>query len=333
MTRALKPLTTAFAAGLLATGLGLSSASAQDAELQFGTTSPPGNMQSNSAEEFARRVNERIGDYGKVDVYTSSQLGNDKEMLQKLRLGTQDMSQPSTIMSTVVPEFGLFDMPYLVKDRAHMKCIAQEIIWPILAPKLEEKGYKLIGVWENGFRNISNNVRPIDTPSDLEGVKLRTPRGVWRVRMFETYGANPTPMPFSEVFVALQTGVIDGQENPYANIYAGKFHEVQKYLSETRHVYTPSFPTASLSKFNAYPEEVQKAILDTAAEVQDWTYEEAARLDDETKQKLLDAGMEFNEADRDAFVEASKPVYDTFAEEVEGGRELIDKALALADGC
>ncbi len=333
MTRALKPLTAAFAAGLLAAGLGLNSASAQDVELQFGTTSPPGNMQSNSAEEFARRVNERIGDYGKVDVYTSSQLGNDKEMLQKLRLGTQDMSQPSTIMSTVVPEFGLFDLPYLVKSREHMKCIAKEIIWPVLAPKLEEKGYKLIGVWENGFRNISNNVRPINTPEDLEGVKLRTPRGVWRVRMFKTYGANPTPMAFSEVFVALQTGVIDGQENPYSNIYAGKFHEVQKYLSETRHIYTPSFPTASLSKFNAYPEEVQKAILDTAAEVQDWTYEEAARLDDETKQKLLDAGMEFNEADRDAFVKASKPVYDTFAEEVEGGRELIDKALALADGC
>ncbi len=325
------------AGGLLLAGISapltIGQAAAQGAELQFGTTSPPGNMQSNSAEEFARRVNEKIGDAGTVQVYTSSQLGNDKEMLQKLRLGTQDMSQPSTIMSTVVPEFGLFDMPYLVKDRAHMKCIAQEIIWPELAPKLEEKGYKLIGVWENGFRNISNNVRPIDTPADLEGVKLRTPRGVWRVRMFETYGANPTPMAFSEVFVALQTGVIDGQENPYANIYAGKFHEVQEFLSETRHVYTPSFPTASLSKFNAYPEEVRTAIMEAAAETQDWTYEEAARLDEETKQKLLDAGMKLNVANRDAFVEASKPVYEAFAEEVPGGRELIDRALALADGC
>lgn len=320
------------AGSLLLAGLAAGPAAAQ-VELQFGTTSPPGNQQSNSAVDFAERVNARIGDYGKVEVYTSSQLGSDKDMLQKLRLGAQDMSQPSTIMSTVVPEFGLFDLPYLVKDREHMKCISEEIIWPILAPMIEEKGYKLIGVWENGFRHISNNVRPINTPADLQGVKLRTPQGVWRMRMFEAYGANPTPMAFSEVFVGLQTGVIDGQENPYANIYAGKFQEVQKYLSETRHVYTPSFPTASLAKFEAYPPEVQEAILEAAAETQEWTYQEAARLEDETKQKLLDAGMEFNVADREAFVEGSKPVYETFAQEVPGGQELIDKALALADGC
>jgi TRAP-type C4-dicarboxylate transport system substrate-binding protein len=133
--------------------------------------------------------------------------------------------------------------------------------------------------------------------------------------------------------VALQTGVIDGQENPYANIYAGKFQEVQKYLSETRHVYTPSFPTVSLARFEAYPENVQEAILEAGRETQDWTYQEAERVEEETKQKLLDAGMEFNVADRAAFVEASKPVYEAFAEEVPGGQALIDEALALADGC
>ena len=266
-------------------------AAAQALDLKFGTTSPPGNMQHNSAEEFARRVNEKVGDQARAEVFGSSQLGDDREMLQKLRLGTLDMSQPSTIMSTIVPEFGLFDLPYLVKDRAHMECIAKEIIWPKLAPKLEEQGYKLIGVWENGFRQVSNNVRPIVTPEDLRGVKLRTPRGVWRVKMFEAYGANPTPMPFEEVITALQTGVIDGQENPYANIYAGRFHEVQEYLSETNHVYTPSFPTASLRRFNSYPQEVQDAILEAGREVQEWTYQEAEALDQETKQRLIDGGM------------------------------------------
>jgi tripartite ATP-independent transporter DctP family solute receptor len=320
--------------GALAALVASTAASAQDKiEIRFGTTNPPGGMQYLSGDEWVKRVNEKVGDLVQADIYGSSQLGDDTEMLQKVRLGTLEVSQPSTIMSTVLPEFGLFDMPYLVKDRAHMGCIAKEIVWPLFAPKLEEKGYKLVGVWENGFRQITNNVRAINKPEDLKGIKLRTPSGVWRVKMFQAYGANPTPMEFSEVFVALQTGVIDGQENPYANIYAAKFNEVQKYLSETNHVYTPSFPTASKRLFDSWPEEVQNAVLEAGAEVQGWTYDTAAKLDTDLKQKLIDGGMEFNQADREAFVAASKPVYDQFAAEVEGGAELIDKALALANGC
>jgi tripartite ATP-independent transporter DctP family solute receptor len=306
---------------------------AQSLELNFGTTNDPGGMQYLSAEEWAKRVNAALGDQAEVTVFGSSQLGTDTEMLQKLKLGTLDFSQPSTVMSSVIPQFGLFDMPYLVKDRQHADCIAKEIIWPDLAPLVEEQGFKLIGVWENGFRQITNNTRPINTPEDLQGLKLRTPSGVWRVKMFQAYGANPTPMEFSELFVALQTGVVDGQENPYANVTSAKFDEVQKYLSETNHVYTPSFPVASVRRWQSWPPEVQEAILQAGQEVQGWTLETAERLGGEVRQQLIDGGMEFNEADREAFVAASKPVYDQFAAEVEGGQELIDRALALADGC
>jgi tripartite ATP-independent transporter DctP family solute receptor len=321
------------AGGLTGALLLAGTAGAQSLELNFGTVNDPGGMQYLSADEWAKRVNEALGDQGKVEVFGSSQLGTDQEMLQKLKLGTLDFSQPSTIMSTVVPQFGLFDMPYLVKDRVHADCIAKEIIWPELAPMVEAEGYKLIGVWENGFRQITNNVRPINAPEDLKDIKLRTPRGVWRVKMFESYGANPTPMSFSELFVALQTGVVDGQENPYANISSAKFNEVQKYLSETNHVYTPSFPVASLKRWESWPPEVQEAILQAGADVQPWTYETATKLDADLRQQLIDGGMEFNEADREAFVAASQPVYEQFAAEVEGGQDLIDRALALADGC
>jgi tripartite ATP-independent transporter DctP family solute receptor len=307
-------------------------AQAQEIEIRFGTVNDPGGVQYESGSEWVKRVNEALGDQVKADIYGSSQLGTDKEMLQKVKLGTQEVAQPSSIMSTILPEFGMFDMPYLVKDRVHAGCIASEIVMPEFAPKLEEQGYKLLAVWENGFRQITNNVRPINTPDDLQDIKLRTPRGVWRVKMFEAYGANPTPMAFSEVFVALQTGVIDGQENPYANINAGKFQEVQKYLSETNHVYTPSFPTASKRLFDGWSPEVQDALLSSAADVQTWTYDFAAKLEDELRQSLQDAGMEFNVADRDAFVKASQPIYDQFAAEVEGGAELIERAMALADG-
>jgi TRAP-type transport system periplasmic protein len=325
---------TSVAVAALVAGLAVAgTAFAQGLVIQAGTTSPPGNVQSLSLDEFASRVNERVGDAAEVEVYHSSQLGSDEEMLQKIRLGTQDISQPSTIMSSLVPEFGLFDLPYLIADRDHMACVTEHIVWPTLAPMAEARGVKIIGVWENGFRHITNNVRPIVTPEDLSGIKLRTPQGVWRVRMFEAYGANPTPLAFAEVFVALQTGVMDGQENPYVNIHAGRFQEVQRYLSETRHVYTPSFPVVSVQRFNAYPEEVQEAILEEGMGLTPWVYELAERLDTEVRDELIAAGMEFNEADREAFVAASQQVYDLFAEEVPGGKELIDQALALADGC
>lgn len=314
--------------------LGVSGAGvADEIEIRFGTVNDPGGVQYESGAEWVRQINDAAAGKVKADIYGSSQLGNDKEMLQKVKLGTQEVAQPSSIMSTIQAEFGVFEMPYIIKDRVHAGCVAREVVMPDLAPKLEEQGYKLLAVWENGFRNITNNVRPINTPADLEDIKLRTPKGVWRVKMFESYGANPTPMPFSEVFVALQTGVIDGQENPYANINAAKFQEVQKYLSETNHVYTPSFPTASLKLFSSWPADVQEAVMSTAASVQDWTYEYAAKVEGELRDSLQAGGMEFNVADRDAFVEASKPIYDQFASEVEGGADLIDRVLALANGC
>jgi tripartite ATP-independent transporter DctP family solute receptor len=320
------------ASGLLASSI---SAGAQPLDLKFGTTTPPGGVQYHSAQEFAKRFNAKAGSKAKVEVFHSGQLGSDREMLQKLKLGSLDFSQPSTATSSVLPEFGVFDLPYLIKDRKHMTCVGNEIIWPKLAPKLEPLGYKLVGIWENGVRHISNNVRPIKTPEDLKGIKLRVPEGVWRVRMFQAYGANPTPMAFSEVFVALRTGVLDGQENPYTNILAGKFQEVQKYLTESAHVYTPSFPTASMRRWNSWPEDVRKTILEAAGEVQPWTYELAAKEEKDTKEALIKGGMQFNVADRDSFVKASEPVYEMFAKEVPGGRQLIEDVLALAKkpGC
>ena len=321
---------TSFVAALSLAG---AAGTAQEIEIRFGTVNDPGGVQYESGAEWVKRINEAAGGAVKADIYGSSQLGNDKEMMQKVKLGTQEVAQPSSIMSTIQAEFGVFEMPYIIKDRVHAGCVAKEVVMPDLAPLLEEQGYKLLAVWENGFRSISNNVRPINTPEDLQDIKLRTPKSVWRVKMFESYGANPTPMPFSEVFVALQTGVIDGQENPYANINAAKFQEVQKYLSETNHVYTPSFPTASKKLFESWPAEVQEAVMSTAADVQGWTYEYAAKVEGELRDSLQAGGMEFNVADRDAFVEASKPIYEQFAAEVEGGGDLIERVLALADGC
>jgi TRAP-type transport system periplasmic protein len=300
-------------------------------EITFGHVGGPTSLFNVSAERFAEIANERLPDEYRVVVYHSSQLGNDSELMQKLRLGTVHLALPSTIMSSVADEFGLFELPYLVRDREHMKRIEEEIFWPSLHPIVEQQNYRVLAVWENGFRHITNNVRPIETPEDLQGVKLRTPSGVWRVRMFETYGASPSPMELSEVFMALQTGVMDGQENPLTQITGQRFQEVQNYLSLTGHVYTPAYVTAGAA-FARLPEDVQEILIEAAKDTQDYVYEQAARMDEELVAVIQEAGTQVNEVDKDAFVEASKDVYDLFAQEVQGAQELIDKAISLGAG-
>jgi TRAP-type transport system periplasmic protein len=318
---------------VLGTALLAASVSAQaQTEIKFGHVGNPGSLFEASANEFAERANARFEEQGldhRVAVFGSSQLGTDEELLQKLRLGTVDLALPSTVMSSVVDEFGVFEMPYLVKDREHMKRIEEEIVWPELAPLAEDKGYRILAVWENGFRHITNSVRPIEAPEDLAGIKLRVPSGKWRVKMFEAYEANPTPMAFAEVFTALQTGVIDGQENPFAQIWSAKFQEVQDYLSLTGHVYTPAYVLAGQQRFESLPEEVRQVLEETARETQDYVYETAAAMEDDLLGQLEAGGIQVNEADKDAFISASQPIYDEFAAEVDGGRELIDKALSL----
>jgi len=298
-------------------------------ELKFGHVGEPGSLLGAAADEFARRVNPKLGGKYKVVVYGSSQLGGDKEMLQKVKLGTIDMVQPSTVMSSEADMFGVFEMPYLVKSREHMKKIEKALFWSKIAPTAEAKGLKVIAVWENGFRHITNNKHPINTPADLKGIKLRVPAGKWRVKMFQAYGANPSPMKFSEVFTALQTGVMDGQENPFAQIASAKFYEVQKFLSLTGHVYTPSYVVVGAKKWPTLPADVRKVLEDTAKETQAWVYGKAAKDDDELLDKMKAAGIKVNEADKNAFIAASKPVYQEFAKEVRGAQAVIDQAIAL----
>ncbi len=318
-----KSLLTVIAATILS-----ATAAAAQTEVKFGHVGEPGSLFDQSAQEFAKRANAKLGDKAKVVVYGSSQLGGDSEMMKKLKLGTIDLALPSTVMSSLVPAFGLFEMPYLVKNRDHMAKIRDQVVVPTLEPIALKAGYRIIGVWENGFRQITNNKHPIVKPDDLQGIKLRTPKGTWRVKMFKAYGANPSPLAFSEVFVALQTGVMDGQENPLAQIYPARFYEVQKFLSMTGHVYTPAFVTAGAS-WSRLPADVQKILADTAVEMQPVVYKIAADLDDSLLKKLKDAGMKVNEADKDAFIKASASIYDEFAKEVSGGKELVDKSLAL----
>lgn len=306
------------------------SVSAADITLKFGHVGAPGSLFEASVDYFAECSNAALGDQVEVQTFGSSQLGKDKELLQKLKLGQVDFALPSSVMSSVDDIFGIFEMPYIISDRDHMRRV-QDTMMDQFQEAAQSNGYHIVGLAENGFRHITNNERPIDVPADLEGIKLRTPNGVWRLKMFQEYGANPTPMAFSDVFTALQTGVIDGQENPYAQIASAKFQEVQKYLSITGHVYTPAYILASKKHFEKLPEDVQAALTDCASQTQDFTYTKAAELELSLLKVIEDAGVEVNTANKAAFIEASAPIYQQFADEVDGGQEMIEVVLGLGN--
>jgi tripartite ATP-independent transporter DctP family solute receptor len=308
---------------------GFAGSVAAQTEIKFGHVGEPGSLFAASAEEFAKQANAKLGAKAKVVVYGSSQLGGDKELLQKLKLGTVDIALPSTVMSSEADLFGVFEMPYLVKDRNHMQRIEKDVFWKALAPAAEAKGLKILAVWENGYRHITNSKRPINTPADLQGIKLRVPEGKWRVKMFQAYGANPSPMKFSEVFTALQTGVMDAQENPFSQIYSAKFHEVQKYLTLTGHVYTPAYATVGTKKWASLPADVRSTLEAVAKDTQKFVYAKAAKDDEELLGKIKAAGVQINTPNREAFISASKPVYEEFSKEVKGAKEVIDRAIAL----
>jgi len=300
-------------------------------ELKFGHVAEPGSLIAQSADEFARRANERLAGKAKITVYPSGQLGSDKDMYQKLKLNQLQLWIPSTIMSSVADEFGVFEMPYIIKDRAHMKRVMERLGDKYFIPAAKEKGVLVLGQWENGFRHITNNVRPIVKPEDLKGIKLRVPQGEWRVKMFLTYGANPSPMAYGEVFTALKTGVMDGQENPYPQIWGGKFHEVQKYISLTGHVFTPAWLVVSSTHFPKLPEDVQKIIAEEAKGTEDFVRELAAKMDNELLEKMTSTSqMKPNEVDKDAFIAASGGIYEEFGKSVKNGAELIKEIRALA---
>lgn len=316
---------------LMACTLTLATASSKADSYLVAVGAASNSLQGRSAAKFATDLQAQLGDKHTVAFYADGQLGDEKQLMQKLRLGTVDFTLISSIMTNVAPEFALFDMPFLVKDRAHLKAIDREIVQKDFSPRAEDAELKVLSTWENGFRQITNNVRPITTPADLAGLKIRTPSSQWRVTMFKEWGANPTPLSFSEVFVALQTGTMDGQENPLTNITGANFQEVQKYLSLSGHVYSPTYLTTGLKTWNNLPDDVKRAVQTVAAQVQDWSLAEGQAADNQLVDQVKAAGMAVNVANKAAFVAASAPVYAAFAREVSGGAELVRRAQKLAD--
>lgn len=294
-------------------------------EIRVAYTTGKDSTMSAGSEAFKQLVEQKSNGKIKVNLYPDGQLGKDEAVLDSLKLGGIEITNVSTPLQNRLKEVGAFDLPYLFKDRAAVAKVANGQIWADLQKKLPSMGYVGLAMTENGYRQITNNKRPIVKPEDLKGIKLRIPSGDIRLLTFKTYGSNPVPLDFTELFSALQQGVVDGQENPLSTIQSSRFNEVQKYLSLSNHVYTPGYLIASKIWWDKVPPENQKIILEAAKEAGDKSRAYGEAADKKVVDELKAKGMQVNEVDFAAFMAASKPVYDKAKELI--GADFINNLL------
>ncbi|MFW5795839.1 MAG: TRAP transporter substrate-binding protein [Alkalispirochaeta sp.] len=281
--------------------------------------------QYQSLEYFKEMVEENSDGRITVELYHSSQLGDDREMMEALQLGTQEMTCPSTApIAPFIDGFKVFDLPFIFPNEGAADYVLDSEIGQQLLDELSEIGIKGLVYWENGFRQLTNDVRPVRTPEDVEGLKVRTMENPLHLAAWETMGANPTPMAFGELFSALQQDVVDGQENPWGTIYLQNFPEVQQYTTDTGHVYSPFVLMIAQEFWDNLPEDLQDVVMDAAIESRDHNRELNRELNAEYLEELKDV-MEvtiLTNEEKMAFQEATAPVYDEYAEEI--GTDLVN---------
>ena len=285
---------------LLAAALAVPFASfAQDIKprlIRFGYGLNEQSNQGRAVKVFAEAVEKASGGKMKVRAVGGAALGPDTQMKQALIGGAQEMMVGSTAtLVGITKEMALWDTPFLFNNAKEADAILDGPIGQKVIDKLPEKGLVGLVYWENGFRNLTNTKRPVTKLEDLDGIKLRVMQNNVYLESFKTLGANAVPLPFSELFSALETKTVDGQENPYNTILSSKFYEVQKYLSVTNHVYSPWIVLVSKKWWDGLSKDEQKVLMDAAKASRDFerkdTRDEAAKALGELKAK----GMQINE--------------------------------------
>lgn len=276
--------------------------------LQINSSLPEGSFAHVFLQEYESRVEAAAPGEIDVQIFMSNTLGKEEDVLQGLALGTHHASLSASAVSQINTRTAIFDLPYLFEDRAAVQAFAASPAGEMLADGFDGTGMVLAAMWDNGFRQITNKVRPIVVPADLEGLKIRTPTSKQRVEMFNTLGANATPLSFGEVYSALDQGTIDGQENPANVVDTAKLYEVQGYMSLSNHVYLPTFLVFGEPFLASLDPALKDTVMSVAQDVAPWTFEWGENTDAETIAALADK-MEINEIDFAAFQAASAPLY------------------------
>jgi TRAP-type transport system periplasmic protein len=281
-------------------------------------------------KKFSEIVAEKSGGKLNVKPFYAASLGDDQKMTEALQGGLQEITIPSTSpLVGMVKEYGILDFPFLFNTPEEADAVLDGPVGQKLLDKLPEHGLIGLGFWENGFRQLTNSKRPVETAEDFSGLKIRTMQNEVHLDAFKELGANPTPMAFSEVFTALESKTVDGQENPLATIKSNKFNEVQEYLSLTRHVYTPFVFLVSKKFWDGLSEEEQTILKDAAVEAGKYQRELSRTEDAKAVEELKAEGTKVNEVtdeEKAKMKEIIQPVTDQYAEKF--GQELVDELMA-----
>ncbi|PRD42402.1 C4-dicarboxylate ABC transporter [Phyllobacterium phragmitis] len=313
---------------MVAAAIALCASQANAQTFQLSHNAAAGNPKDIASLKFAELVEQKSGGRMKVNVGGAAQFGDDAETITNIRLGTIAFSANSQgTTSAVVPEIALLGLPFLFQDLKQAETVMDGPVGDKIAAAAEAQGLVVLGWWNNGIRETSNSKKPITAPGDLAGMKIRTPPDPMTVDIFEALGASPTPMAFSELYIALQQGVVDGQENPLINIYSSKLHEVQPFISMTNHKYEATPFLASKMIFDTLSPEDQQILRDAAKEAGDLNRQMVRDQSDELLGTLKDAGIKINDVDPAPFVEATQPVYDKWRAQYP---QLVDELVAAA---
>lgn len=300
----------------LVCGMGATAAVAEDFNLAF--TPPLESHYGDGGKAFAEKMNELSGGAITINLKPAGALGGERDVIEGMQIGTVDIAISSTgPIGNFVPDIYALDFPFLFKgyDQAHAV-----LDGPIGQGLLEEfKAYDLVGLaWgENGFRNVTNNTHPINTPADLKGLKLRTMENKVHIAAFEAAGASPTPMSWTEVLTSLAQGTIDGQENPIPVLVANNMWEIQKYVTLTQHVYSPAVVVMSKIRWDGLNEEQQGWFVEAGKAAAAATRATVAKNEANGVALLRENGMEvIDNVDKAAFAAAVQPAYAKYAEEM-----------------
>ena len=313
----MKKFVRAFVAAGLAAAFALPALAQQERVIRFGHLNNPDHPVSFGVKRFAELLSTKSGGKMKVQEYPSNQLGNEMQQQSALQGGVQQMSAPATTsLAGIVKEFGLVDFPFSVATFEQADALLDGPLGQALIAKLPEKGLVALGYWDLGFRNVTNSRQAITKPEDLEGLKIRVIPNPVFLDTFKAFKANPVPMPFAELYGALESKAVDGQENPFSVILSNKFYEVQKFVSATNHVYAANIVLVSKKFWDQLTPQEQKWMREAADESRGYQRQVSRAAAQKALGELQAKGAQFNElaADQQARMrQIAQPVIDKFA--------------------
>ncbi|MDK2800348.1 MAG: TRAP-type transport system periplasmic protein [Clostridiales bacterium] len=274
-------------------------------------------------------LEEKVGDKVELQIFDNGVLGNERDVTEGLTLGTVDMAITSVgVSSNFEPTLAAINLPFLVKNNDHLKKIMdQDLMKPAYDNLLKNKNIRALGLYAQGFRMVASNKGAINTLDDFKGLKIRVPEAPLFLSAFKALGANPTPIPWGEIYTSMQTHVVDAFENSPTVVYQYKLQEVIKYLSATNHIWEGGVIMISEDFYKKLPEDIQKALQEAVKVSVEHQHKAIEQQTGEFLEKIKEAGVKYNEVDTAAMQHAVQSVYDEFIKQNPGAKDMIDKMI------